>query len=106
MSSFRLSDATDETISKLAAQMGISKADVISLAVEKYDFDAMPFEKKALMDVYNLIGEYAETLGQHEIYATESQPFTAEKQEVLTLLEKMWDMCRDCSLFTEAPLPE
>lgn len=106
MSSFRLSGSTEETLSKLAAQKGISKAEVIALAVESLVLNEMPYEQKALLDVYQLVGKHAETLGHHETYATNAQPFTAEKQEVLSLLEKMWDMCRDCSLFTEKSLPE
>ena len=106
MSSFRLSENTEETLSKLAQQKGISKAEVIAQAVEKMQSDEMPYEQHALLEVYNLIGKHAETLGHHETYASDAQPFTTEKAEVLSLLEKMWDMCRDCSVFTEKALPE
>ena len=106
MSSFRLSGDTHGILSKLAEQKGISKAEVIAQSVEKMQADEMPYEQHALLEVYNLIGKHAETLGHHETYSTDEQPFTAEKQEVLGLLEKMWDMCRACSVFTEKELPE
>ena len=105
MSSFRFSDDTEATISKLAQQKGSSKAEVIAKAVEKMQADEMPFEQHALLDVYNLIGKHAETLGHHETYASDAQPFIFEKAEVLALLEKMWDMCHACSVFTEKALP-
>ena len=106
MSSFRLSENTEEALSKLAQQKGVSKAEIIALSVENLERSEKPYEQQVLLEVYDLIGKYAETLGHHETYATDEQPFTAEKQEVLRLLEKMWDMCRDCSVFTEKALPE
>lgn len=106
MSSFRLSDDTEEIISKLAEQKGISKAEVIALAVEKMQAEEMPYEQHALLEVYEIVSKHAEVLAHHETYASDAHPFTAEKAEVLALLGKMWDMCRECSLFTEKELPE
>lgn len=100
MSSFRLSENTEEILSKLAQQKGLSKAEVIALAVANLERSEMPYEQQVLLEVYDLIGKHAETIGNHETYSTDEQPFTPQKQEVLTLLEKMWDMCRACSVFT------
>lgn len=106
LSSFRLSDNTEETITKLAAQKGISKAELIALAVEKMKADEMPYEQKALLEVYEVIGKNAEILGNLETYADEKKTFSPEKQEVLDLFMQMWDMCRASSVFTEKQLPE
>lgn len=103
VSSFRLSDEALARLARLqaAARHGESQAEIISDALYMYEQAQAPLAQRLLLDLYTHVGRAADPLQALE----DERPLLPEEQEVLDLINKVWDMCRACKLFIEPELP-
>ena len=101
---FRLSPDTLARLARLQAGSPekTSQADIISAALFDYERAQVGVARRALLDVYDEIGE-----GITQIqYVAEERTLVAEEQQVFDMLFTFFEKCRQCSLFAEPPLPQ
>lgn len=97
----RLTDDAFSRLRRLSTAPTISQADVIADALFEYERRRLPIAQRALLDVYDLVGDRIQPLQ----YIQEERDLTPEEQEVIDFLNRIWDEARKLKLFTEPSLP-